>query len=217
MAYLTPGARGNVVTRLIAIPEGYLPAISGALLELACPHNWEVFGAVSRDDAADDCEEAWLNMTSLVGMVLPYANDNVPDYLLPCDGSVYQRADYPNLYAVLSSVFQIDEDTFKTPDLEGRTVVGRANSIGAQGGAETVSLTVDEMPSHNHEDAGHAHTEIIAIDSVINGGLEAPAIAAYASASSTGIGYASIGTAGQGDAHENMPPYLTLHYGIVCR
>ena len=54
-----------------------------------------------------------------------------------------------------------------TPDLRGRFVMGAGGSgyrgVGATGGAETITLTVGQLPAHNHvvsgsTSAGGAHT-----------------------------------------------------------
>lgn len=51
-----------------------------------------------------------------------------------------------------------------TPDLRGRFFVGQDNTssdyslVGNKGGFNTVKLTVDQMPSHTHNDNGHRHS-----------------------------------------------------------
>lgn len=152
----------------------------------------------------------------LIGTIFPYVTTDPPPYTLPCDGSVYLRADYPQLYLQLDDAFIIDADSFFVPDLRERTLfgVGGAFAMGDTGGEQTVTLTVDQIPAHSHSNSPHSHSEIAAVTTLINGGLEAPASAAVPAASTTGLASVTIDDTGGGEAHNNMPPYLALKYCI---
>lgn len=128
------------------------------------------------------------------------------DGALECDGSRYARADYPELWAVIKqavddelSVLEVDETYFSVPDLNGRFPIGGVPS-GYMDGESEHTLTAEEMPIHSH-------TEIIAVEAFINGGLEAPAAASQAFEGITG-------SAGGGSAHNNMPPFTSLRFFI---
>ena len=89
-----------------------------------------------------------------------------------------------------------------TPNLEGKFVVGAAASgsyaVGNTGGAETVTLTEAQMPSHVHH-------------FLIQDGSTSPM--GYAqSANGTNIGWAGTNSKGGDQAHENRPPYYALCY-----
>lgn len=105
-----------------------------------------------------------------------------------------------------------------TPDLRDRFVAGAGNtySVGDTGGADEVSLTTEQMPSHTHviTDPGHFH--------YVYGGSSTQTSrqsrAAYASGGSnyediksftskTGI---TISDTGTDLPHENRPPYYAL-------
>lgn len=155
-------------------------------------------------------------MHPLVGTIFPYVTAEPPVYSLPCDGSVYLREDYPQLYIELDDAFIIDADTFFVPDLRGRTLLGVNDDhpMGESDGQETVTLTTEQMPSHSHSNTPHAHSEIAAVDTIINGGLEAPASAATAIPATTGFTSIDIGDTGGGEAHTNMPPFVAIKYAI---
>jgi microcystin-dependent protein len=61
--------------------------------------------------------------------------------------------------ASIPAGWQLCDGTNGTPDLRDRFVVGAGSSysVGNSGGASTVTLSVSEMPSHNHGDTGNTN------------------------------------------------------------
>ncbi|HNR33686.1 MAG TPA: tail fiber protein [Candidatus Hydrogenedentes bacterium] len=107
------------------------------------------------------------NATSLLnrvpaGTVLPFAGEaNVDQPLgyLPCDGRAVERSKYSDLFAAIGTIWGSGDgtNTFNVPDLRGRVPMGAGQgsglterTVGAQLGEETHTLTIDEMPRHNH-------------------------------------------------------------------
>lgn len=113
-----------------------------------------------------------------------------------------------------------------TPDLKGRFIVGynpavtAYNTIGKTGGSESVTLSVAEIPSHNHviniNDPGHHHQYTTFHEEGGGSGVEEKADAddkyqTQTTESQTGITATSNQTGG-GGSHENRPPYYTMAY-----
>lgn len=74
-----------------------------------------------------------------------------------CDGRSINRADYPALFALISTRYgSTSSTTFNIPDFRGRTPVGLYSAdtdydtLGEKGGSKTAKLTVDNMPAHKH-------------------------------------------------------------------
>jgi microcystin-dependent protein len=102
-----------------------------------------------------------------VGMVVPFAGENAPRGWFICDGRALSKTRYASLYEAIGDTYGSSSNEFNLPDLRGRVVVAVGNgdglstrTLGQKGGAETHTLSVDEMPSHAHGivDNGHVHT-----------------------------------------------------------
>jgi microcystin-dependent protein len=93
------------------------------------------------------------------GEVRIYTNATIPSGWLSCDGSVLNIGDYPALASVLGTTFGGDGiTTFGLPDLRDVAVIGDGagagltlRNYGDTGGELNHVLTVDELPSHNHD------------------------------------------------------------------
>ena len=217
-AWLTPDtASSPAVCRVLFIPADIVPHVSGALLLLTEARNWEEHG-VTVDDTlamAGIVWESWEQARSacMIGSILPFMVNPLPDYVLPCDGGVYNRVDYPDLYSALDPVFIVDANTFNTPDLRGKTVIGAGQGvgltnrvIGASGGSEAHTLTVNEMPIHAHPTHGHDPNldgEQAGLPDV-SAGIPIP-------------GVANSGNSGGDQPHNNMQPFSVLTYGVIAR
>jgi len=119
------------------------------------------------------------------------------------------------------------DGTNSTPDLRDRFVVGAGSTyaVGATGGADSVTLTTSQIPSHNHtatstssvSDPGHSHTFTGTAPSGGTGDSSriAEPFTRTTSSATTGISVStstSIGNTGGGGSHENRPPYYALAY-----
>jgi len=163
-------------------------------------------------------------MDADVGKLFPFATQDPPPNTLECDGSTYNRIDFPLLYAVLDSNFIVDADTFVVPDMQSRAIIGAGTGSGlssygvnASGGLEAVQLTIAEMPAHSHTDTGHVHTEGSTIPTAITIGAGVPAPAAIGSPSITGSSSANLTDTGGDGEHENRMPYRALRWCIQCQ
>jgi microcystin-dependent protein len=98
-----------------------------------------------------------------IGGIVPYVGSAAPAGWLKCDGTQYNRVDYPDLYTALDSVFHVSGDLFTIPNLSGRapigtSVAGTVRTLGQTGGAEYHTLTLSETPSHSHVVSAHNHS-----------------------------------------------------------
>jgi len=138
-----------------------------------------------------------------------------------CNGQILSIAQNTALFALLGTTYGGDgQTTFALPNLQGRVPVHQGSDfvMGAEGGAETVTLTLAEIP-------GHAHL----FGSVNQASTTAPSGDAFASkprggvARFTGPGAAfqisdgPLSSTGGNQPHNNMQPYLTLSWVIALQ
>lgn len=168
-AFLTgnTATANSFVCRRLRIPNdpAFVQAVSGALLELTDISRWEQFGTMSPEDSAHQATqmiaEYFESGACMIGTIVPHILAHMPDNMLPCDGSVYNNADYPELAAVIDSSLNVGFSQFRTPDLRGRFVLasGGAYSPHVFGGEEAVELAVEELPAHSHTSPAHSHVQ----------------------------------------------------------
>lgn len=157
-------------------------------------------------------------MQPLVGLIMTVCTGDLPEGTLLCDGSTHLRADYPNLYDAIDPGLRIDANSFITPDLRDRFVLGAGPDHAAytSGGSATVTQTVDQMPSHFHTTQPHAHAESAAAPSTVTIGLEVPVPAAIPAASTTGPATVIVDATGGGQPMDIMPPFYALKYVVIA-
>jgi microcystin-dependent protein len=179
-----------------------------------------------------------------IGEVKAFAGNTPPQGWLFCYGQAVSRTTYAALFAVIGTKFGAGDggSTFNLPDCRGRVLIGRDDMggpaakrittaasgidgtlLGAAGGAESVKLTVAQMPSHNHGGTtgaagAHSHTFMRprGDENWENGNRNAW----WGSSNVTETTSAapnhthSISAEGGGQAHTNVQPSIILNYII---
>ena len=151
------------------------------------------------------------NMT-YVGMIVLWPGTAFPDGWIECDGLLLDDTDFPDLFAVIGTDYgSSGAGTYRIPDLRGRVPVGNDNgqaefaAMGQSGGFKAHTLTMTEIPSHNHSyntpDSGTPQYATVQSGT----GVQLRRVASMS------------GNAGGGAAHNNLQPYLTFKYIIRAR
>jgi len=163
------------------------------------------------------------------GTVLPFAGTSAPSGYQLCYGQAISRSTYSSLFTAIGTTYGSGDgsSTFNVPDLRGRAIAGQddmggssadrltnqsggvnGDTLGASGGAETHTLTTAQLAAHTHTSnvtipsAAGTTDGVFGASKIINSG---------ATTSFTG----TSGSAGSGNAHNNVQPTLILNYMIA--
>lgn len=103
-----------------------------------------------------------------VGTIIDYGGTAAPSGYLACDGTAVSRTTYSDLFTAIGTTWGVGDGstTFNLPSLARRASVGSGgsgtgtlgNAVGNTGGAETNSLSVSNMPQHDHGGATGGNT-----------------------------------------------------------
>lgn len=209
LAWLTPDTgqfSESQDCRNLRLPGSLWSYVSGALLELTKAENWEQFGTATPDESSSFFLEffsEYLMTNCNVGEIRPFVFSLLPPGWLALDGTAIDEDDYPALAARVPSSW-LSGGNINLPDMTGRGLVGEGSgySLGDAGGEEEHTLTTAEIPAHTHS------YEVSVLTADIVGELPSPALDALAPA--------TTGSTGGGGAHNNMPPYLVITWGIYA-
>lgn len=118
------------------------------------------------------------NVTAIVtppGVMMPWtgAMSTAPSGYLLCDGSEYAAVSYPDLFAVVGTMYcngNCSMSAFRVPDMRGMVPAAQSSSgafnaaVGTALGVEQQTLTTPNLPSHTHSastDAQGSHTHSV--------------------------------------------------------
>lgn len=130
------------------------------------PLNMNGFSIIGLPASSQASSPATVSQTAPIGSLLDYAGDTAPAGWLLCYGQEVSRSTYAALFAVIGTKFGAGNSstTFNVPDCRGRVSAGRddmggtaagrvteftATSVGAFGGAQSITLTVAQLPAWN--------------------------------------------------------------------
>jgi len=220
MPYLTPNnAPGTTICRTIVIPNDltWISIVNGALAELFKAYNFEQYGDLTPEETATAFYQMWSDWHESKCMVIPIGammffpvkGSDLETGWLYCDGHEELRADYPALFAVIGTTFgsPSDGNHFKMPIAQSRFIRNTLDSAhvpGALGGAQTVTLGVNNLPAHHHAQRGFATGATTPVQAI--GGARAGSLTTLNDTADTGS------TA----PFDILPPYIYLTLAIFA-
>jgi microcystin-dependent protein len=98
---------------------------------------------------------AFAQADPFVGEIRCFPFNFAPAGWVVADGSLMQIALFPALFSLIGTTYGGDgRTTFGLPDLRGRVIISSSQAglgdVGVQGGSDTTTLTVAQMPAHSH-------------------------------------------------------------------
>lgn len=156
-------------------------------------------------------------MSVPLGSIIAWVGDlnlHVPIGYLPCTGTVFNRIDYPELYALLAGIrpdLAIGEAQCRTPNFQGRflrcmDISGELDRDRHRQRAGLLSDQKDEFKRHNHAHGSSEHNGAIVASprSHLAGGNINHAVSRFAIWE-------------EGEADETRPLNVAVHYLIKAR
>lgn len=175
---------------------------------------WGMFAFTPKADAQEP----------FIGEVRVFPYNFAPRGWALCNGQLLQISQNTALFSLLGTIYGGDgRTTFGLPNLQGRVALhpgqgpGLSNRrLGEKGGVEKVTLSEAQMPSHKHRARGNINNANS--ESANNNNWAAKdRTELYSGSSNTTMNQNALSNTGGSQAHNNMPPYLTMGYYIALQ
>ena len=150
-----------------------------------------------------------------IGEIRMFGGNFAPVGWAFCNGALIPISENDALFNLIGTTYGGDgQTTFALPDLQSRVPVhvGPGFAHGQSGGTESVTLTTQQIPGHNHAP----------LDFDGAGNQQSPANGVWASPSSGTIysnvapslvmAPTAVGSAGGSQPHDNMIPFLVVNF-----
>jgi microcystin-dependent protein len=152
-----------------------------------------------------------------VGEIRMFAGNFAPAGWMFCEGQLLPISENETLFQLIGTTYGGDgESTFALPDLRGRIPIHQGNGfiLAETGGAEEITLTVSQIPAHNHAFLGS--TNIAAQSNPSNNVVAQSTLAKLyiADVADTALSPVSITGVGGSQPHTNFQPYLCVDFII---
>lgn len=152
-----------------------------------------------------------------VGEIRMFAGNFAPTGWMFCGGQLLPISENETLFQLIGTTYGGDgQSTFALPDLRGRIPIHQGSGfiLAETGGAEEVTLTVNQIPAHSHP--------LLATTAVANQSSPANNVLAQSTAAdlyiedtaTVALAPVSVGSVGGSQPHTNLQPFLCINYII---
>jgi|SRR5687767_1808040 len=158
-----------------------------------------------------------------VGEIRMFAGNFPPNGWMFCDGNLLPISENETLFQLIGTTYGGDgESTFALPNLQSRVPMhqgaaasGTTYQLAETGGVEQVTLTVQQIPVHNHPAMCHTGAGGATAAIPTNGVWNDSDVTQYTSLAPSGTMHAAaLSPMGGSQPHENTSPFLCINYII---
>ncbi len=159
-------------------------------------------------------------MEPFLGQIVMFAGNFAPRGWAFCDGQLLPISQNQALFSILGTTYGGDgRTTFALPDLRGRVPMHQGRGpglsdrrLGQKGGQETVTLTTNQLPSHNHSlnISSNDHGQKPSSSQVLGP-------SAFDDNPDVTLKSSSIGNTGGGQPHNNVQPFGCVNFIIALQ
>jgi microcystin-dependent protein len=151
-----------------------------------------------------------------VGEIRMFAGNFAPAGWMFCEGQLLPISENETLFQLIGTTYGGDgESTFGLPDLRGRIPVHQGNGfiLAETGGAEEVTLTVQQIPAHSHPWLA-SEAAATALTPLNNTPAEASKRFYVAPSTVSAMAPQAMAATGGSQPHTNFQPYLCVDFII---
>jgi microcystin-dependent protein len=156
-----------------------------------------------------------------IATIVAFGGNFAPRGWAFCNGQILAISQNTALFSILGTTYGGNgQTTFALPDLRGRVPVHQGQgpglssySLGQAAGAESTTLTLNQIPQHGHP-VGASSSDAASK----NPSGRFPAVTetpVYGDSSNASMNAAMVGQAGASQPHDNIQPYLALSFIIA--
>jgi microcystin-dependent protein len=152
-----------------------------------------------------------------IGEIRMWGGTFAPQGWESCNGQLLPIADNEALYTLLGTIYGGDgQVTFALPNLQSRIPVhpGAQFPVGTVSGAETVTLTVNQLAQHSHLATGSSGPA--STTSPANAVPSSWSDGQYATGTpNASMAAGAVSAVGGNQPHANLPPYVAITFIIA--
>lgn len=153
-----------------------------------------------------------------VGELRMFGGNFAPAGWMFCAGQLLPISENETLFQLIGTTYGGDgQTTFGLPDLRGRVPIHQGNGfvLAQTGGAESITLTVNQIPSHSHVPIANSGNGT-STDPTNNVWASQPALLQYSAPGSANINLPAntLAPTGGSQPHDNFQPYLCVEFII---
>ena len=160
-----------------------------------------------------------------IGEIRPFGFNFAPTGWVQCNGQLLPIAQNTALFSILGTTYGGDgRTTFALPNLQGIVAMGAGQgpgltnrNLGETGGSETVTLTTQQIPPHNHPancNAGNGN-QLSPVGNFL--AQDVGVSMEYGNAGPSQMAAGAVGNVAGDQPHNNLQPFQVLNYCIALQ